>query len=241
MKKFVKLLLFALALAIPVRALCSSAWVSRALVGTDGYVQIDDGVYAARDLPPEERRRALAALREARGRIAATYGAPVARPRTIIAADDREAARLGLADGVPGTAFISPLRTEVVLNLAHFSIDVTAHELVHAEVAHRLGFWTRTVELPVWFDEGVALQLDLRAPYAIDCGAVGEQRVRAVRTLTTVRRFWHGDTGQIVQNYQAAKCAAAEVLERHPPRTLYASLARLTGGAHFGDVFGPER
>ena len=142
-------------------------------------------------------------------------------------------------DDVPGTAFISPLRTEVVLNLAHFSIDVTAHELVHAELAQRLGFWTRTVKLPVWFDEGVAVQLDRRAPYAIDCGAVGGQRIRAVRQLTTVRRFRHGDRGQIVRNYQAAKCAAAEVLERHPPGTLYASLARLAQGADFDDVFGP--
>ena len=65
MKKFVKLVLFAAALAIPVRALCSSAWVNRAFVGAGDYVQIDDGVYAARDLPPEERRRALSALRAA--------------------------------------------------------------------------------------------------------------------------------------------------------------------------------
>ena len=239
MKKIFQVVLFASALAVPVRALCSSAWMARAFVGAGGYVQIDGGVYAARDLPPEERRRALAALRAARGRIAGTFGVPVARPTTIIAADDREAARLGLADDVPGTAFISPLRTEVVLNLAHFSIDVTAHELVHAEVAHRLGFWTRTVKLPVWFDEGVAIQLDRRDPYLVDCGAVGAQRIRDVRQLTTVRRFWHGDKGQIVRNYQAAGCAAAEVLERHPPRTLYASLARLTQGARFDDVFGP--
>ena len=178
MKTFVKLVLFASALALPVRALCSSAWVARAFAGTQDYVQIDDGVYAAPDLPLDERRRALAALRAARGRIADTFGPPVARPTTIIAADDREAACLGLADGVPGTAFISPLRTEVVLNLAHFSVDVTAHELVHAEVAQRLGFWTRAVKLPVWFDEGAAVQ--------------------------------------------------------------HASLARLTGGARFDDVFGPE-
>lgn len=238
MKRFIKPVLCVAALAIPVRALCSSAWVNRAFVGAGDYVQIDDGVYAARDLPPEERRRALAALRDARGRIAETFGVPVARPLTIIAANDREAARFGLADDVPGTAFISPLRTEVVLNLAHFSIDVTAHELVHAEVAQRLGVWTRAVELPVWFDEGVAVQLDRRGPYLVDCGAVGEQRIREVRQLTSVRRFWHGDRGQIVRNYQAAKCAAAEVLERHPPRTLYASLARLTRGEHFDDVFG---
>jgi hypothetical protein len=240
MKKLVKLVLFASALALPVRALCSSAWVNRAFVGAGGYVQIDDGVVAARDLPPEARRRALDALRAARERIARTFGTPVARPLTIIAADDREAARFGLADDVPGTAFISPLRTEVVLNLAHFSIDVTAHELVHAEVAQRLGVWTRAVELPVWFDEGIAVQLDQRGTYLIDCGAVDAQRIREARQLTSVRRFWHGNREQIVRNYQAAKCAAAEVLERHPPRTLYASLARLTQGAHFDDVFGPE-
>jgi len=117
---------------------------------------------------------------------------------------------------------------------------VTANELLHAEVAQRLGFWTRAVKLPVWFDEGVAVQLDRRAPYHIDCSAVGAQRIRQVRELTTVRRFWHGSRGQIVRNYQAAQCAAAEVLERHPPRTLYASLARLAQGAQFEDVFGPD-
>lgn len=69
---------------------------------------------------------------------------------------------------------------------------------------------------------------------------VRARRIRQVRHLTTVRSFWYGDTFQIVRNYQAAKCAAAEVLERHPPRTLYASLARLTAGARFDDVFGPE-
>lgn len=202
MKTFVKLVWFASALAVPVRALCSSAWVARAFVGAQGYVQTDDGVYAARDLPPGER--------------------------------------LGLADNVPGTAFSSPLRTEVVLNLAHFSIDVTAPELVHAEVAKRLGFRTRAVRLPVWFDEGVAVQHDRRVPYLLDCGAVGAQRIREVRQLTTARRFWHCDRSEIVRHYQAARCAAAEVLERHPPRTLYASLARLSQGEPFDTVFGHE-
>lgn len=239
MRKLIKFVLFASALAVPVRALCSSAWVNRAFVGAGGYVQIDDGVYAARGLPPQARLHALTALHAARGRIAATFGVPVARPITIIAADDHEAARFGLADDVPGTAFISPLRTEVVLNLAHFGIDVSAHELVHAEVAQRLGFWTRVFELPVWFDEGVAVQLDRREPYLVDCGAIGAQRIREVRRLTTVRRFRQGDRDQIVRNYQAAKCAAAEVLERHPPHTLYMSLARLTQGGRFDDVFGP--
>ena len=65
---------------------------------------------------------------------------------------------------IPVRALCS-LRTEVVLDLAHFSIDVTAHELVHAELAQRLGFWTRTVKLPVWFDEGIAVQLDRRADF----------------------------------------------------------------------------
>jgi hypothetical protein len=37
MKKIIRLVLFALALALPVRALCSSAWVNRAMVGAQGH------------------------------------------------------------------------------------------------------------------------------------------------------------------------------------------------------------
>ena len=238
MNKLVKTLLIPLALALPVRALYASPWVNSTLVGMEGYVEVEPGVYAAAAMSPAERQRALDGLHAARRRIADAFGEPVARPVTILAPDTSAARRFGLADGVPGTAFIAPLGTQVVLDMAVFSIDVTAHELTHAEIAQRLGFWTRMRKLPVWFDEGVAVQLDWREKYLVDCAAVGAARIDAVRSLDTAAAFWRGGRPEIVAHYQAAKCAAAGVLATHPPRTLYASLTRLREGAAFADVFG---
>lgn len=42
--------------------------------------------------------------------------------------------------------------THVTLNMEQFSLDVTSHELMHAELAERLGYWARITRLPTWFD-----------------------------------------------------------------------------------------
>jgi hypothetical protein len=235
--RLTKILLCGLALAAPLYAWSKPAWLSRAFVESSGYVPIGQNVYVDPHLPAAERQHALDGLQAARDRITALYGAPLARPVTIIAANASEGARFGLQGDVPGTAFVTAAGTQVVLTMDQFTVDVTAHELTHAEVADRLGFWARMVRLPVWFDEGVAVQLDNRGPYVLDCPAMEPERIRDVQTLTTVRSFWNGSRHEIVAHYQAAKCAAAQVLALHPPATLYASLARLRRGESFNDVF----
>lgn len=213
-------------------------WFNRAIAATS-YIRIADNIHVDPALSNADRQRVLADLKTARERIAALYGAPRAQPVTMIAASVGEAARLGLGAGVPGAAFVSPTGTQVVLSMANFSIDVAAHELMHAELADRLGFWTRVTRLPVWFDEGIALQLDWRRGYVVDCAEIGAQRIAHVRTLFRRSQFWDGGNEQIIGHYQAAKCAAAEVLKRHPPHSLYQSLGRLRDGESFVDVFEP--
>ena len=236
MQRRLKTVLLIVVVATAATLAFTSSWFKRAVVAAN-YERIGHNVYADPRLSSSDRQRALAQLQSARDRITAMFGTPVARPVTILAANDTEAAAMGLPDLVPGSAFITPFDTRVVLNMAHLSVDVTAHELMHAEVVERLGFWTRMVQLPVWFDEGLALQLDWRSGYQVDCAAVGPARVRSVRALVRASQFWDGGQEQIVANYKAAKCAAARVLESHPPRTLYGLLLRLRRGAGFIDLF----
>ena len=40
--------------------------------------------------------------------------------------------------------------------------DVIAHELCHDELFARLGWWRTKREIPVWFNEGLALMVDYR-------------------------------------------------------------------------------
>lgn len=55
----------------------------------------------------------------------------------------------------------------VVISPNGLDVDVTAHELTHAELHYRLydGKILPKTILPIWFDEGVATQNDYRERY----------------------------------------------------------------------------
>jgi hypothetical protein len=61
--------------------------------------------------------------------------------------------------------------------------------------------------------------------------------MRRVKSLDNPGTFWSADKDQNIRNYQAAKCAVAELLGRRPPKLLYPALSRLRQGEHFADVF----
>lgn len=236
MRQLSRYALSALALAVPASAFCSPPLLNRAFVSLSDYQKIEDKVYADPSISDVELQRVMSGLQMARHRIGDFYGAPIAKPVTIIPANALEGRRFGLTD-VPGTAFISMTGAHVMLNMEQFSLDVTSHELMHAELAERLGYWARTTKLPTWFDEGVALQLDRRPHYLIDCAAVGQDEIRRVKALDKPGTFWSIDKDQNIRNYQAAKCAVAELLEHHPPKSLYHAFSRMREGENFSDVF----
>lgn len=235
MRKLSTYTLLVLALMVPARAFCSPL-LNRIFVGWSDYKKIEDNVYVDPTLSDVELQRALSGLQMARDRVTKLYGAPIAKPMTIIAASAAEATKFGVTD-VPGTAFVSLTATHVVLNMERFSLDVTAHELMHAELAERLGYWARARKLPTWFDEGAALQVDRRPQYLNDCTTIGQEEIHRVKSLEWPGDFWSADKDQNVRNYQAAKCAVAEWLETHPPSSLYSALSRLRQGERFADVF----
>lgn len=212
-------------------------WLRRALVRYY-YVQIADGVYADPTMTDAARRRVLADLQRARDRIAAMFGTTRARPVTIIASNNIEAGHYGLRNRVPGAVFVSAISTHVVLNMKDFSLDVTAHELMHAELADRLGYLARMTRLPIWLDEGIAVQLDWRRSYQVDCAEIGAQRIREVKALFNPSQFQSGNKNQIVANYQAAKCSASQALARQPMGYLYEGLRRIRDGEDVNAVFG---
>lgn len=235
MRKLSTCVLLVLALMAPASAFCSPL-LNRVFVGWSDYKKLEDGVYVDPTLSDVERQRALSGLQMARDRVTALYGAPIAKPVTIIAASAEEAAKFGVTD-VPGTAFVSLTATHVVLNMERFSLDVTAHELMHAELAERLGYWARIRKLPTWFDEGVALQVDRRPQYLNDCTTIGQDEIQRVKSLERPQDFWSTDKAQNIRNYQAAKCAVAELLKELPPKSLFSALSRLRQADSFTEVF----
>ena len=111
--------------------------------------QIAPGVFVEPDMPASERARLLAAIHQAEARIPEYFGDRRAHPRILTRSTGTATYRTPLCDCI----FLGPQGRDV---------DVVAHEMAHSELTARVGHWRVMREIPTWFDEGMAMHVDLR-------------------------------------------------------------------------------
>ncbi|WP_370468251.1 hypothetical protein [Parvularcula maris] len=112
------------------------------------------GSVGGRDCP-------AALIQEATARAARTFPNDNAEP--VIRCMKGPA--LGLRVDYGASHFLPVLPTLILLGPKGQNTDVLAHELVHAEVRAKTGALVRSYGLPTWFDEGLGMQADERAPF----------------------------------------------------------------------------
>lgn len=211
------------------------AWSAPAaclLVGLADLQRLPDG--SLTDNPsPADQARYQQLTREARARIAATFGPVSAEPILVFFSRPEGFGPFRL-NPYGSTPFIGS-RACVLVGPQGQNVDVLAHELMHAELHHRVGYRQRWLEIPTWFDEGVAMQLDYRPRYALPPEAVAGGDVRS---LSSFSAFFGGDEQRVVRNYAAARRVVAAWLEKVGAASLYAHLERLSKGESFAEVVG---
>lgn len=203
------------------------------LLPLGAYRQPHAGVFIGNGVDDGQARRFQALVAAASSRITRQYGAPASRPRIVFAASTRQARRLGAND--TASMHRAPWGSCIVIGPEGRNVDVLAHEWLHAEIQHRVGFWRSLRQIPAWFDEGVALTVDHRAPFLPANIRLGADEVGAVRRQVRGRQFFAGDAGVVHARYQAARLAVVPLLH---PASLHGDLARIAGGESFEDVFG---
>lgn len=191
-----------------------------------GYVQLPDGSWVSPVRSSAERTALSELTVAARARIAQTYGPHQADPRVVFFEPDRLTAALGL--NTTGSTSFVPGGSCVLIGPAGGNVDVVAHELMHAEILDRAGYWARLWQLPVWLDEGLAMQVDWRSHYA--WSARDEAGGSAfVRELDSARQFFSTDAAQLTRNYAAARQETCDWL-RQQPDGVYPLLQQLRAG-----------
>ena len=182
-------------------------------------------------LPPEqghdERSDLVAAGRQ---RISDLFGAPQARPIIVFWRQADFLAKLRLNEyasthmlGTRACTFVGPKGRNV---------DVVAHELVHAEVFDRVGPWVRMTQVPVWFDEGLAMQVDHRGEYSLP----EDVSTTYIRSVSGPAAFFVANDHALTHNYAAAKLEMARWVSAVGRQEVYARLARMRSGEPFSKV-----
>ena len=118
------------------------------------------------------------------------------------------------------------------------NVDVVAHELMHQEMNERIGAWRMFREVPVWFDEGVAMQVEWRPEYLLSTEVAVANDTDVVRRLKSVNQFNQGDNEQITQHYAFAKAEVAKWIADIGSRNLYSYFERIRDGEKFDVVVG---
>lgn len=199
--------------------------------------RLDDGtLVASGTLEPNQARVIQRLLLDAKGRIREVFGEPRSKPIVLLF---DEATRFGpfRLNEYGSTQFIGS-RTCVLIGPKGQNVDIISHELMHAETADRIGLLAKFTELPTWFDEGLAMQVDFRPEYDIRAGATVDGK--SVRELRTARSFFSSGSENLTKNYALAKSEVASWAKRVGYGSAYAQLERIRQGESFEDVVGTK-
>ena len=194
-----------------------------------GWQAAGSNVFFHPDFSTEQQADVISDLTAARERLSETFGPPLSNPRILIAIDADSAATWGA--NATASMHRAP-RMCVVIGPDGRNVDVMAHELVHAEVQQRAGLIRTLRQIPTWFDEGVALMVDHRAPFLPENIELDQGAIDAVTRLSGGRAF--ASQPDLRAGYQAARLAAEQ---RLGDADLYASLERIRRGEAFDQVF----
>ncbi|MBY6185655.1 hypothetical protein KUV89_03250 [Marinobacter hydrocarbonoclasticus] len=205
------------------------ALACEALAALD-YPYLGDGVFIAPDLSHQQGQRAKAMIDAAEARIAQVYGEPKSTPRLVFTSEPDVAEQWGANQ--TATMHRLPWGACIVVGPKGHSVDVIAHEWLHAEIQHRIGFLRTLTEMPTWFEEGASVTLDYRAPFLPENIEVSRAEVERVTTLTNGRAFY---TAGVHSHYQAARMAVVPLID---PKRFFDDLDRIGVGERFEDVFG---
>lgn len=196
------------------------------LVGYSHFEEIGNNVFVDQSINVAQQVQLVTFINKAKDRVAQVYGEPESNVRFIFSNDDLYW-KLGF--NKTGMQRSSLNKECVFIGPNGMNVDVISHEFVHAEVRHRLDFWTEILVVPAWFIEGTAIIVDHRTPFLAENIHLTEQQIENVKKVFYLSDF----PNTSVIHYQASKVA----VEQLEIGKLYSSLERLNQGASFNEVF----
>ena len=212
-----------------------------------GYTKIAENVYVYEGygIPKEE---ILYALDVAKQRVNNFFGEIKSNPTIILCDDESE---LSFHRGATQTALRS---SYISIGSELFGVDVAAHELTHAETHRRIQkpMWVYIVSMnftyssfgiPIWFDEGVAIQNDYREKYGEETwikDTNNGETATALSDMDIPEKFYSGDDDDGCKgrfHYMCAKHEVAEWIKKHGKEALFELMDEISKGTEFSELY----
>jgi len=195
----------------------------------------DGRLYYHPDTPQEKIDSLHSLIALGAERVEGLYGEKTCHPKFIYCEREEDFLKYSMSSAIPALAHLK-LGSYIVLGKEGIDLDIISHEISHAELYERLGFFKR-MAVPAWFDEGLAMQIDLRSYYSeqnLKIKTQDFQNIPDVKMMNDLRSFQSGTREDIMIHYMAAKY---EVGKWYTQEKLLQLIHDIKNGSSFNDAF----
>jgi hypothetical protein len=138
-------------------------WMIRCLlIDFSGMKEIKDNIYISSNTGDEKIKNILEIITESDQRIKDLWGEKKSDPVLLFCTDIEDFYKFGMYKS-HGVARNFLFGSYIIIHPEAITTDVLSHELCHAELFHRVGYFNDS-EIPSWFHEGLAMMVYKNLP-----------------------------------------------------------------------------
>lgn len=199
--------------------------------------KLDNNIYVSKDTSPQKRDSILSIFKKADKRVCNFWetskrlGSPV-----IIYCNSENL--LSKFSPYKGTiTYKTPLGCYIALGKSVMDLDILSHELFHTELFARIGYSMSIRNIPVWFDEGLAMQVDYRKDFSEEKyneKIKAEKSIPKLNQISTTATFWRGN---FHLNYLIARHEVDNWLKKSGKQNLFKFIERINKKEEFATAY----
>lgn len=206
-----------------------------------GFTKIGENIFVQPDMSDIDKISLLKKIEISKQRVKDLFGSLDTKYTIIAGTDSNKLKKFGVPKSKKsGIIYRSPLGTFIIIAVDGLNEDVIAHELVHAELGNQVG-WYRILKAPIWFDDGLATQVDYRPQYSEEVWkekTADGKNIPDLKSLETRKQFYVDDLEMRRLHYTIAKHEIKRWLDKVGMDGLNSIINALKNGKDFYKLYG---
>jgi hypothetical protein len=235
MRKQVIILIALIALTLIISLLKNSLVIVNYSIKFSHFTTTDNNVYFSPTLNKDEKDRLILLVDSAISRNNHFWGKHVSKYQIVFCSSENELKKY--SHGLNTVSFSSFIGNFIVFNQKFADINTISHELCHLYLWERIGFRQKR-KLPVWFDEGTAMQLDYR-DYMYDSTIAKNYKTdpALLNIISSNMGFYKVNWDAQRYNYIIAKCEVQKWISQNGLNNFIRLVDLLGKGSEFSKVY----
>ena len=132
---------------------------------SNNFTEVKGNLYISNDTPEGLKDSLISVLRKADNRVCKFWETNKRKGNPVIIFCYSKSLLSEYSKNNFLITYKTPFNCFIIIYKDRIDLDMLSHELFHTEFCERIGFFKNT-KIPVWFDEGLAMQVDYRKEYS---------------------------------------------------------------------------